>query len=216
MKLHTSFCFGMAILAILVTGCGLGNRLPCPGPGEELADAGNGQEKVALTLKNDTCMSVCLLLVSPNHCEYMEGVNWVEGYPLRSGESVTREIPPGQYAVWVELCSEEFRADENLNVKSNRTHSIVDGPFKGKPPCNTSLTIINNSPVPVCKLSISNTESAYTSRNWLGIEPIQPGESLQIMLRPDTYIIRAEDCDGNWLRSEIDVPTSGHQTWSVP
>jgi hypothetical protein len=36
------------------------------------------------------------------------------------------------------------------------------------------------------------------------------------MLRLDIYFIRAEDCDAGWLRAEVDVPISGHQTWTVP
>jgi hypothetical protein len=60
------------------------------------------------------------------------------------------------------------------------------------------------------------TESVYTGYNWLGEEHLQPGESLYLTLRPDTYFIRAEDCDAGWLRAETDVQISGENTWTVP
>ncbi len=220
MKKHNSHLYilpCLAVLAFLLVGCGPGSKLPCPESGEEIPVPGPGEERVAFTVQNDMCMSVCLLLVSPNRCEYTGGENWVKDHPLRSGESVTRDVPPGKYAVWFELCSEEFRADENLKVFSDTTHSIIDDLGKGgKPPCGTSLTIINNSTDPLCKLWISNTGSTYASWNWIGVEHIQPGESQILSLRSDTYDIRAEACDDTRLRFEGDVPISGHQDWTVP
>ena len=207
----------LIMIAFLISSCSPGGRLACPDSGDEIPTPGPGEEFVTLTIQNDMCMSVCQLLVSPNHCEYMGGVDWVEGHPLRTGESISQEVPPGKYAVWVELCSEEYRADENINVRSDYTHLISDDFGKGgKPPCGTSLTIINNTDVPICRLWISNTESAYTSWNWVGVEHIQPGESLSFSVRSDTYIIRAEDCDGNRLRTEVDAEVNGHQDWTVP
>ena len=220
MKKHNSHLYilaYLAVLACLLVGCSPGAKLPCPEPGEEIVNSSPGEENVALTLQNNTCMSICVLLVSPDHCEYMGGVNWVEDHPLRSEESVTMKIPPGKYAVWVELCTEEFRADEHLNVRSDYTHTIIDDPTKGgKPPCGTSLTIVNNSTDPICKMWISNSGSTYDSWNWIGAEHIQPGESLYLTLRSDTYDIRAEACDGTRLRFDGDVSISDHQDWTVP
>ncbi len=216
-KHYLCIILSLAVLASVLTGCGPGSRLPCPGPEEQMVTPTPGEEDVALTLQNDTCMSICVLLVSPDHCEYMGGVNWVKDHPLRSEESITINIPPGRYAVWLEMCTEEFRADENLNIRSDYTHSIIDDFTKGgKPPCGTSLTIINNSTVPICKMWISNSGSTYDSRNWIGVEHIQPGESLYLTLRSDTYDIRAEACDGTRMRFDGDVPISGHQDWTVP
>jgi hypothetical protein len=161
-------------------------------------------------------MSVCVLLVSPNHCEYLGGENWVEDHPLRSGESVTRQLPPGKYTVWSELCTEEYIAEENIRVFSDTVHPITDSKPGSSPPCGTSLTVINNAEVPICNLRIGIGESVYTGWNWVGSEHIQPGDSLTIALRPDTYFLRAEDCDAGWLRSEVDVRITGQQTWTVP
>ncbi len=206
----------LAVLAVLLGACSPGSRQPCPEPGEEVAYPGPGDERVALTLQNNTCMSICVLLVSPDHCEYMGGVNWLEDHPLRSEESVTMYIPPGKYAAWVEYCTEEFRADEHLEVYSDYTHHFVNPTVGNTPPCGTSLTIVNDSAVPICNLRIGIGESVYVGWNWVGAEHIQPGDSLTVALRPDTYFIRAEACDATWLRSEVDVEVSGHQTWTVP
>jgi hypothetical protein len=206
----------LAVLASLLVGCSPAAKLPCPEPGEQIPDPGPGEDYVALTLKNDSCMSVCVLLVSPNHCEYMGGENWVKDHPLRSGESVTKQIPAGKYTVWSELCTEEFIAEDNLKINSDTLHPITDNKPGSSPPCGTSLTIVNNSPTPICNLWIGIGESVYTGWNWVGKEYIQPGDSLSVALRPDTYFIRAESCDAAWLRSEVDVEVSGHQTWIVP
>ena len=213
---HLYIPLALAVLASLLGGCSPGAKLPCPESGEEIPVPGSGEEYVALTLKNDSCMSVCVLLVSPDHCEYMGGENWVKDHPLRSEESITMDIPPGKYTVWVELCTEEYRADEHLKVNSGYVHSIIDPKFGSSPPCGTSLTIVNNSAVPICNLRIGIGESVYVGWNWVGAEHIQPGDSLTVALRPDTYFIRAEACDATWLRSEVDVTVSGHQTWTVP
>ncbi len=175
-----------------------------------------GEERVAFTLQNNTCMSICVLLISPDHCEYMGGVNYLEGHPLRSEESVTVDIPPGKYAAWVELCTEEFRADEHLKIYSDSVHRITDPAIGSAPPCETSLTIVNNAAVPICNMRIGVSESVYTGWNWIGNEHIQSGESLVLTLRPDKYFVRAEACDGSWLRSEVDVQVSGNQIWTVP
>ncbi len=216
-KFNKLSLLSLAITVCLLNACTLGTKLPCPEPGEEIPTPGPGDEYVSLTIHNDMCMSVCQILVSPNHCEYMGGIDWVDDHPLRAGESISKAVPPGKYAVWVELCSEEFRADENINVRSDYTHPIIDDIGKGgKPPCGTSLTIINNTDGPICRLWISNTDSAYTSWNWVGAEHIQPDESLTFSVRSDTYIIRAEDCEGNPLRTEVDANVSGHRDWTVP
>ena len=206
----------LAVLAVLLGACNPGSRQPCPEPGEEIPVPGPGEEYVALTLKNDSCMSVCVLLVSPDHCEYMGGENWVKDHPLRSEESITKYIPQGKYTVWSELCTEEFMAKENLKFRSDTTHPITDNKPGSSPPCGTSLTIVNNSAAPICNLWIGIGESVYRSWNWVGAEHIQPGDTLTVALRPDIYFIRAEACDATWLRSEVDVEVSGHQTWTVP
>jgi hypothetical protein len=213
---HLSAILALVGFTSLISGCSTGNRLACPEPGDQIPTPGAGQEYVSLTLKNDSCMSVCVLLVSPNYCEYMGGENWVEGHPLRSGESVTKEIPPGKYTVWSELCTEEYIAEENLNIRSDTVHPITDDKPGSSPPCGTSLTIVNNSDAPICNLRIGIGESVYVGWNWVGQEHIQPGDSLTVALRPDTYFLRAEACDSTWLRSDVDVEVSGRQTWTVP
>ena len=215
-KLHSFTILPVVVLAGLIGGCSSGATLPCPEPGETIANPSPGEELVAFTLQNNTCMSICVLLISPDHCEYMGGVNFLEGRPLRSEEAVTLDIPPGRYASWVELCTEEFRADEHLKVNSNYVHKIIDPALGSEPPCGTSITVVNNSTVGICNMRIGVSESVYTGWNWIGNEHIQPGESVVLTLRPDRYFIRAEACDGTWLRSEVDVQISGHQIWTVP
>jgi hypothetical protein len=203
-------------LTLLITSCTPAGYQTCLESGEPFPAPAEGEDYVAFTIENNTCMSICEILVSPDHCEYMGGPDWVEGHPLRSGESVTQSIPQGKYAVWVELCTDEFRADERIKVFSAETHVINDSGKGSTPPCGTSMTVINQTSLPICKLWISNSGSIYDSRNWLGEEQILPGEELYLTLRPDTYDIKAEDCEGNILRFEGDTKISGQIDWLVP
>ncbi len=200
----------------LLAGCKSIDPLPCPEPGEILVDPNSREERVTLTLQNNTCMSICVLLISPDHCEYMGGVNYLEDHPLRSEETISVDLPLGKYATWVELCTGEFRADEHLKINTDTLHVINDPSPGSTPPCGTSLTIINNSDIAICNMRIGNSESVYTGWNWVGSEHIQPGQSLFLTLNPDSYFIRAESCEGAWLRSEVDVSISGDQIWTVP
>ena len=202
-------------LTLLITACTPAGYQTCLESGTPFPEPAEGEEYVDFTIENNTCMSICEVLVSPDNCEYMGGPDWVEGYPLRSGESVTQSIPQGKYAVWVELCTEEFRADEHIKVFSNETHVVNDSGKGSTPPCSTSLTVINQTDVPICKLLISISGSIYDSRNWLGVEQITSGEELVLTLRPDTYDIQALDCTGSSMRFDGDTQISGHQDWLV-
>ena len=205
----------MIVLVILLAACHPAGFQICLEAGEAFPEPAEGEEVVSFTIENNTCMSICEVLVSPDNCEYMGGQDWVEDHPLRSGESVTQSIPQGKYAVWVELCTDEFRADEHIKVFNDKTHTVDDSGKGSTPPCATSLNIINNASVPICSLWISNSGNLYDSRNWIGTEQIQPGEELFLTLRPDTYDIKAEDCEGSNLRFEGEVYLSGHQNWVV-
>jgi hypothetical protein len=135
MKVRHSFLLSLlcgVIVASLLGGCSAAGNLPCPEPGAEIPAPGPDEEYVSFTLQNDSCMSICQLFVTPDHCEYVGGEDWVAGHPLRSGESVSRDVPPGKYFTWVEYCTEEYRADEGLKVKV--TLSILSPtPPKGIP-----------------------------------------------------------------------------------
>ncbi len=213
--LRLPLLLGLVFLVGLLGGCGSGARLPCPGPTGEL-DLGPEEERVAFTLQNDTCMSICVLIIAPDHCEDMGATDWLKDHPLHSGESFTLHIQPGKYAAWIEYCTEEYFVLEHLKVESDDTWTLSDEDPANSPPCNTSLTVVNNSTVPICNMRMGITESVYTGWDWIGTESIPVNESQTFFLRPDTYFIRAEACDGTWLRAETDVPVSGHQVWTVP
>jgi hypothetical protein len=214
--LRLQLLLGLAFLAGLLGGCSPGDRLPCPGPTEEMV-LGPEEGRVAITLQNDTCMSVCVLSVAPDHCDDMTyAADWLRDHPLHSGESTTLYLPPGKYAAWMEYCTEEYFVMEHLKVEADDTWTLSGEDPANTPPCGASLTVVNNSDVPICSVRMGITESVYTGWNWIGAEHIPVGESQTFMLKPDTYFVRAEACDGTWLRDEVDVPLSGHQTWTVP
>ena len=213
MSKHKWLLFAAVCFAWL-TACS--PKLPCPEAGAMLPEPGPGEEWVDFTIRNGSCMSLCVLLISPDHCEYMGGVNYVNSTPLPSEETITVQLPPGRYALWFELCTGEFRADEHIRVRSDTLYTFQAPLDAGVPPCGTGLTIVNNADQAICSLWIGNTESIYTGWNWLGEGTLPSGESLSVTLHPNTYFLRAEACDGTWLRSEVDVSISGRQTWTVP
>ena len=75
--------------------------------------------------------------------------------------------------------------------------------------------MVNHTEVPICHLWIAAEHSESFGGNWLGQDQIAPGESDQFFVFPGTYDIKAEDCDFNILRLEMDTEIEDHLEWVV-
>jgi hypothetical protein len=203
---------GLTLLVGSLDGCGSGSKLPCPIPTGMNAP---GDGRVVLTLQNDTCMSICSFNLSPTACDDWGG-EWLENRPVHSGESASFYVLPGRYDAMVEYCTQASYVVEKLGLTADNTLTVSGSSADNTPPCSTSLIVVNQSAVPICHMWIASAASQQFGRNWLRGEQLQPGDSRTFFVQPDTYDIKAEDCDFNLLRVELAVPVSGRQTWTVP
>jgi len=200
------------VLPVGAGAAGCGPRLSCPIPTEMNAP---GEGRVAFTLQNNTCMTICGLWISPHTCDDW-GIDLLGDHNVQSGESVTVYLPPGHYDAEVGYCTQQEFIMEKLNMDSDQTWTWSDENPDNSLPCGTTLTVVNNSEFPICYFRMGNQYSERYGDNWLGDEQIAPGESRLFTLEPGTYDIKAEACDWTMLRVELAVPVSGQQVWTVP
>ncbi|MBN2388662.1 MAG: hypothetical protein JXB85_16715 [Anaerolineales bacterium] len=196
----------------LAAGCGLGPDLPCPIPLELNAP---GEGRVAFSLQNDSCTTICGLYISPTACDDW-GMEWLGDDNVHSGESASVYLPPGRYDAMIEYCTDEAFIIERLRIEEDQTWTLSSEDPADGPPCGTSLAVVNNSPSPICHMWIANQYSERFGNNWLGNEQIASGETRLFVLEPGTYDLKAEACDWTLLRIEVGVPLSGPVTWTVP
>jgi len=209
-------CLTLGVVCVLLAGylaaCASGAKLPCPLPTGMNAPA---EGRVRLTLQNDTCMSICSINIAPTACDDW-GVDWLVDRPVHSGGAADFYLSPGRYDALVEYCTQESFTVEKLDLAADNTLTISGSTPENKPPCGTSLTVFNQSAVPICYMWIANQASQQFGRNWLRGEQLLPGESRTFFVMPDSYDLKAEDCDFALLRVDLDRQLSGPQTWTVP
>jgi len=208
-------------VAALLVGCDrihlydTGPDLPCPIPPEAVASP--PADAVAFTLDNQACTTLCWVALSPHVCDDWGG-DWIGDRNVPSGESVTLQVPPGLYDLMIEDCTEEPAIFERLDLTQDVRFPIYDADADGTRDCGASLTVVNDSPTPICHMWIEWTESQFSERfgdKWLGEEQIAPGESRTFVVRPAHYNIKAEGCEWEQLRIEMDVPVQGPLVWTV-
>ncbi len=201
-------CCGLIALA----GCIAGGPTDCPIPTEMMS--GTHEGLVPYTIQNDSCTTFCDISISPIRCDDW-GFDWIRGDSLRSGESVTVYLQPGRYDVLVEDCSNYLFEFDRENIDGEKILVLREANQSDSQSCPASVTVINQASVPICHLWIATDDSESFGRNWLGSEQIGPGESMQFFVVPDTYDLKAEDCDFILLQIEIDVEIDGRIDWLV-
>ena len=108
--------------------------------------------------------------------------------------------------------------DERLDLTQDMDFPVTDAGAQGSRVCPASLTVVNESPTPICHMWIEWAESQYSESfgyNWLGDEQIAPGEARVFLVRPASYNLKAEDCESHVLRVELEIPIDGPIIWDV-
>lgn len=201
---------GSAVLiSLVVSACG-GNSLPCPIPQDLMENP--PEDAVALTFQNDSCTTICSLNISPRSCDNW-GLDWLGNANIPSGEARTLLVPPGQYDILVEDCTQAEYQYLRFSMEEDRAMVFTATDLESIPSCSTSLTIQNNTSQPVCHLWISAPYSESFGLNWLGDDEIPPGASLTVTVPPGVYDLKAEDCAFNIQGLELDTEVSGDRLW---
>lgn len=204
---------GAACCTLIILGsCTAGGPMDCPIPTEMMSGTHAGL--VAYIITNDSCTSFCSVNISPTRCDDW-GFDWIRDDSLRSGETITVYLQPGKYDVLVENCSNLLAEFDKQNIDGENHLVLREVDRSDDQSCQASVTVINQTDVPICHMWIATDESESFGLNWLGSEQIMPGERMQFFVFPDTYDLKAEDCDFNLLRVEIEVEIDGHIDWLV-
>jgi hypothetical protein len=94
----------------------------------------------SFTLRNEGCDWICRPYLSPPGCDDW-GVEWIRPRVLRSGESVTIQIPPGRYDVLVENCLMVGRISEGHDAPQEEPLVVHDVGVENVAACQTALIV---------------------------------------------------------------------------
>lgn len=201
----------LLLLCTLLAACGGGN-IPCPfGPD----DLGSSPGDVTLTIENQACTTVCQVFLGAPSCDDW-GLTLLGEETLQHGSSVSYQIPPGKYDLLIVECTEDSYQMTKLDLREGDTLTYNLKGQEAGAACEASLTVVNKSSTPICNMWIAGPQSESFGYNWLGTDVIPAGESMTFPVFPGTYDLKAEDCDFNPLRIEMDHEITDNQTWNVP
>jgi len=196
-----------------ITACAFTEPLPCPISQESMANP--DPDFVAYTIQNNACVTFCNINIAPSRCDDW-GFDWIHNDALRTGESITAYLPAGKYDVLLEDCTDLSYTFERQKGNGENALIVSEADAKKDDTCQASLTVVNNTDVPICHMWIAAEYSERYGGNWLGNnDQIAPGESSQFFVFPGDYKIKAEDCEFNILRRELDTKIGDHRTWIV-
>jgi len=203
--------FKLVLILLALAGCSTPS-LACPIPAEMMSSP--PEDVVRVTFQNNSCTTVCALYISPGNCDNW-GFDWLEDANLPSGAERTLALHPGRYDILVEDCTQAeyqglrytFDADETV-------------PFSGEGlgdvgACTTSLTVVNETEMPVCYLWMGAPTSESFGRNWLGEEEIASGGSFTVTVPPGIYDLKAEGCEFELLGLWLDAGIEGERIWTL-
>ncbi|MBI9043483.1 MAG: hypothetical protein JEZ06_03305 [Anaerolineaceae bacterium] len=203
---------GLIIFILIQTGCNHDTGLPCPIPTESMGNPGEGS--VPFYIQNDTCVTFCNVNIAPSQCDDW-GYDWIRNDSLRTGDTVILQLPPGKYEVLLEDCTglNYIFGKQILNGESGLVLSNADKKMTNS--CLASVSVINNQKIPICHMWIATENSDSFGGNWLGKDQILPGESRQFFVFPGEYMIKAEGCEFEVMKVEMEVEVESHITWPV-
>lgn len=167
-----------------------------------------------LTVINDLESAACYLFVSPT-TEDSWGDDWLgTGYVIAAGDTTLINVPAGDYDLRAADCAlESLREEYGLSIGGGGLVWTLSGAESGQ----TTLELVNSGNTTVCYVQISLSTESDWGPDWLGeTETIDAGSSRTFELLPNTYDMRALDCDQEALKEEYGVSVSGNTTWSVP
>jgi hypothetical protein len=167
-----------------------------------------------LTVINDLESNACYLYISPTTDDSW-GDDWLgTGYVLAAGDTTVINVPAGDYDLNALDCAyETLREEYGITVGSSGQVFALSGASSGQ----AALEMINEGSTTICYVQISLSTETEWGPDWLGeTETIGGGSSRTFELLPNTYDIRALDCDQETLKEEYGVNITGNTAWTVP
>lgn len=209
--------FALSLMSLLLGSCS-GSDLPCPLTYEYLAQPADTW--IALTIENESCAAICDINISPHVCDdwgmdFLDIEHDFDVGSLPSGESMTVILPPGSMDILVEDCMDFYYIFEKIKLESDEVFTITSDGTSQSSECDNSLTVQNEADIPICFMWIAAPTSESFGGNWLGRSSIATGQSYTFPVPEGIYDLKAEGCDFERLRIELDVEINSHQTWVV-
>jgi hypothetical protein len=215
MKIKTFICLLIPII-FLLTACEAGTKYPVPCPAPPILADEAGEDTVVFTIRNRTCSSINAVNIAAKDCNDY-GVDQLDGQNIPSGWELSIDVLPGIYDVWIEECTGDNGIIEKIDISESYIMDYFDPNVKDPADCQASITVVNNSDKPICHMWIASPRSDRFGMNWLSDgDQIAPSESRVFVVDETTYDIKAESCDWDQLRLQLDVPVSSQITWEVP
>lgn len=213
MKRVFNVCCWMALFLFLAVGCAGADDLPCPIPKVMMQNP--PADAIAFTITNETCTTFRDINIAAKTCDDW-GLDWLALKTLRSGESMTFQLPAGRYDILLESCTGLTYNFTNYRLAEDRELTLSSRDAQTNGVCDASVTVINNASVPICYLWMATEDSESFGGNWLGDDdPLLPGETTTFPVFADTYDLKAEDCDFNLLGFQNDVEIDAPLVWEV-
>jgi len=175
-----------------------------------LSDVKGTGGAVDLTLFNDSGWDVCYVYISPTSSDDWGG-DWLGTDIVPDGTSYTFQVPIGSYDLLAEDCDEDALAEEygvSLSEDTDWTLNPVGGEA-------ATLTIYNDTDMPVWYVYISPSTSDTWGEDWLGSDVIPVNESYTFELAEGTYDLKAGDEDRNVMATRFDEYISGDIEWTL-
>ncbi len=215
MKIKAFVCLLIPII-FLLTACEAGTKYPVPCPAPPILADEAGEDTVVFTIRNRTCSSINAVNIVAKECNDY-GVDQLDGQNIPSGWEMSIDVLPGVYDAMIEECTGESFEITNIDIRDSYTLTYSDPKVEDPTNCKASVTVVNNSDKPICHMWIASPRSDRFGMNWLSDgDQIAPGESRVFVVDETTYDIKAESCDWDQLRLQLDVPVSSQITWEVP
>jgi hypothetical protein len=170
----------------------------------DLEIAATGVTGAALHLINGSDVAVCYLYLGPS-TDLEWGEDWLGDETIPAGWELTSDLEPGSWDVMAEDCDgNTLDTWYEVNIRGAVTLQIGGPGVAG-----ASLTLINGTDSEICYLYMGPSTEPEWGEDWLGDETIPAGWEITFDLKPGTWDVMVEDCDGNALDSWYDVEIDG-------
>lgn len=168
-------------------------------------------QRAPVLVVNNSSREICYLYISPADSESW-GPDWMgKDVTIPAGGTRTFQVPLGTYDLRADDCDHNpLDTQSGVAIEAaGITWTLSDVP-------QATLTLVNQTDVPICQVLISPAGSTEWGNDWLGADIVQPGGSYTFSLPAGTYDLVALDCSGQPVSQEIyGQEISGEMTWTI-
>ncbi len=182
--------------------------LACTGGGST-GSSRPATRNVNIEIANQSPYEICYVLISGSD-EESWGDDWLgDEETLAAGSSKTFSVGAGAYDVKVVTCNETTLA--TFWDIGRDTTVTVGGRDR------VAIGLVNESNTEICFVYIADATDDDWGDDWLGQEEsiLEGGGKRAFFVRPGTYDLLAQDCDGNDLETQNQVEISQEFIWRV-